>query len=160
MSLASAYSFSFTTGSTLDTTAPSILSFSPEDNAVDVDPEVTIRITFDETMDLSSVENSISISPNAEFTTKWDSTGTILSLQMDLEGETEYTMTISGSASDLAGNQMGGSESFSFTTGLKKVVIGETFETMTPLLLLIVIILLIVILLFLVMGRKKTESEK
>jgi hypothetical protein len=159
MNLASAYSFSFTTGSTLDTTPPSIVGFVPRNDAVDVDPEVTIRITFDETMDLSSVDNGISFSPSAEYSSNWDSTGKILSLQMDLEGETEYSMTISGSARDLAGNQLGGSESFSFTTGEKEVVKGESFDTMPSLLILVAIILLILIILFLVKGRKNLEGE-
>jgi hypothetical protein len=158
VNMGSIYSFSFTTGSTLDTTVPSILGTFPEDDAEDVNPKATIRITFEETMDLTSVENSISISPTAEFTTNWDSTGTILSLQMDLEGETEYTITISSGSRDLAGNQLSGSESITFTTAEKDETSDGSSDTMTLLLIIIIIIVVLIILIYLFNSRKKTNA--
>jgi hypothetical protein len=128
------------------------------DNAEDIDPKAIIRITFNEAMDLTATENAISISSSTEFTTNWDSTGTILSLQVDLNGETEYTVIISGSARDLAGNQIGGQESFTFTTGEKEEESEGSSDSMTLPLIIIIIIVVLIILIYLFTSRKKTNA--
>ncbi|UCG69755.1 MAG: VCBS repeat-containing protein [Thermoplasmata archaeon] len=158
LNLESAYTFSFTTGSLEDITSPTLVSTDPESDAIDVDSQTTITITFNEPMDLAVTESAVSISHGAIIEKTWNADGTELSLTVSLEYTTTYTVTISDNAQDLAGNKISSGHSFSFTTESKAESDGDGFEfsTMNILLLLFVMIIVIILLyLILLKGKKK-----
>ena len=119
--LASDYVWSFTTGTVLDTTAPQVISTTPEDNAPDVALNAAITATFSEAM------NPLTIS-TATFTL-FDGTTSISGAVtyvgvtalfkpvINLDLNTLYTATITTGATDLAGNALTSDYVWSFTTG-------------------------------------------
>jgi hypothetical protein len=78
---------------------------------------------------------------------------------VELEGETVYTVTISGSARDLAGNQMGGPESFSFTTAVKEGTSGGTLDIMAVLLIIMIFIIILIAIVLLLKGKKRSKID-
>lgn len=123
----SLYSFSFTTE---DNVPPTVTSTSPTDGSTSVSISTTIDITFSEEMDQASTENAFSIENGVTGTLSWNAAGTTMTFtpDSDLSFSTTYTVTVDGTAMDLAGNTLDGdgdgtSEgspqddySFSFTT--------------------------------------------
>ncbi len=122
------YVWSFTTGATLDSTAPVVSLTDPANAAVGVAVNKTLAVTFSEAMDGLKMTN-------ANFTLKQGTTpvsGTVSFLGQtasfnptaDLLANTLYTATISKAVTDLAGNQLAGNQgaapsdyAWSFTTG-------------------------------------------
>jgi hypothetical protein len=153
VNLASSYEFTFTTGSSIDTSPPIILSTTPSDNSKDVNLQATISITFSEPMDSSVADSAISISPSVTVTYSWDPTGEVLTLSFNKLPETTYTVTISSSARDLAGNQMGSQYSFSFTTESQESE--SEYDTSTLVLLLLPIFIVVFILIILLMRKRQ-----
>lgn len=157
LNIESSYQFSFTTGSVVDLTPPALVTTDPESDALDVDSQTTITITFSEPMDKTVTENAVSIS-HGEITEKtWDEDGTRLSLAVSLEHDTTYTVMISDNAQDLAGNKIASGHSFTFTTEKRNDPGDDVseFSTMNVLLLLTLIIVVILILYMFLMKRKK-----
>lgn len=115
-------SFSFTTGSGMDLVAPYVTGTSPEDDTTDRAVNLPISVSFSESMDGASTEAAFSIDPAVDGSLSWSDGSRLLSFTpaTTFAADTPYTVTIAGSAEDLAGNQMdpsGGTFSFSFTTG-------------------------------------------
>jgi hypothetical protein len=160
VNLVSSYELSFTTGSSIDTTSPSVVSTTPIDNAQGVGVQSTVSITFSEPMDSAVAEIAISISPSVTTTSSWSSDGTVLSLSVNLKPETTYTVTVSGNARDLAGNQMEASYPFSFTTGSEQAPSDNESDSDTAMIILIVmpIIVALIILVILLKGKKKSQK--
>jgi methionine-rich copper-binding protein CopC len=99
----------------VDTTAPTIVSSSPDDGNTNVAINANILITFSEAMNPGSV--GVSISPNVNLGAAAFKSGnnTVeFNPPSDLAGNTNYTVTVSGK--DVAGNDLTGSSSFSFKT--------------------------------------------
>lgn len=65
-----------------------------------------IYINFDEEMDQSSVENAISFSPSVDITFAWVGNQLQVNFINPMDGDTDYTLTVSTSAKDLAGNNL------------------------------------------------------
>ena len=119
--LANAFTWAFTTR---DDTAPTVTVTSPTNNATGVAPSSTIKVTFSEAMDVSTMVA-------ANFALKVTSGGAAVSGTLTYDAPTRtatftpaglaeltgYTMTVSGNVKDAAGNLMGGAYIFAFTTG-------------------------------------------
>ena len=115
------YEWSFTTGATADTTAPTVLSTVPANGASVVALDANISAAFSEAMDPLTI-NSTSI------TLKQGSTAVAGTLSAPLTASvifnptdplspgTVYTATISTLVKDLAGNVLAAEKSWSFTT--------------------------------------------
>lgn len=156
MGMRKSYTFSFTTGTSSDNTAPTIISTTPPRDAINVDDDTSIIITFSETMNIMTAENAVSISPGSITKKEWNSNGTVLTLTASLEEGTTYTVTVSTEAKDLAGNAMLKAYTFSFTT--KQGGVSSTTISLSIVILAVVILLLIV--LFLMRNRRKKAITK
>jgi N-acetyl-anhydromuramyl-L-alanine amidase AmpD/methionine-rich copper-binding protein CopC len=117
------YSFSFKTVAT-DAAAPTVTATYPRDKQTDVSPSATIRITFSEVMDASTLDNAIVLK---------DSTGTKLTLTKTVSTQNgatlviatpapallpnaAYTLAVTQDAKDLSANALNATQSRSFTT--------------------------------------------
>ena len=105
-----------------DTTSPEVLSVTPAKDATDISNSITPTVTFNEPMDASSVNASTFTLMdedhsvvNAEVTC--DGITAVLAPSAELNSGTVYTVTVTGSVKDLAGNPMISYFSWSFTTG-------------------------------------------
>ncbi|MDD5224148.1 MAG: Ig-like domain-containing protein, partial [bacterium] len=132
--LASAYVWSFTTGTIPDTIPPTVAIVDPANLATNVPINKKIAATFSETMDPLTLTT-------ATFTVKQGTTpvsgavtyaGTVATFTPagNLTAGTVYTATIATGAKDLAGNALAGNYVWSFTTGaetiaLNPVVLGQ-----------------------------------
>ncbi len=113
--------WSFTTGATSDTTAPTVVSTNPANAATGVAINSAVSATFSEAMNALTVTN-------VTFTLKQGTTavaGTvtyagvtaIFTPNVVLEADTEYTATITTGVKDLAGNALAVDKVWSFTSG-------------------------------------------
>jgi hypothetical protein len=115
------FTWSFTTGTVLDVTAPTVLSTDPVNSATSVILDKKIAVTFSEPMDPSTITNTtfiISQGANtvAGIITYTDSTAVFTS-SANLAPNTTYTATIKTGVNDLAGNALANNYVWSFTTG-------------------------------------------
>ena len=119
--MASDYEWTFTTGSNLDTRAPTVRSTNPEDSAIDVGTNKKIAATFSEAMDPLTITT-------ATFTLdegKMPVSGTVIYVGSTatftpaggLAPNTTYTAAILIEAADLAGNTLASDHEWTFTTG-------------------------------------------
>jgi len=119
--LAAGNTWTFTTGTTADTTAPTVSSTLPADSATGVAVNANITATFSEAM------NPLTITP-VTFTLKQGATvvsGAVTSPSTttatfnptgNLEIDTPYTATVTTGVKDLAGNALAVTKTWSFTT--------------------------------------------
>jgi hypothetical protein len=131
--MATAKTWNFTTGTTTDTTLPTVLSTSPADLDTGVARNTDVTATFSESMNPSTINE-------ATFTLKQGYTpvaGTVSYLDglngqatfnptNDLAANTTYTAAVTTGARDLAGNKTstpGDIKKWSFTTGSGNVVV-------------------------------------
>ena len=101
----------------VDSSAPSVVRTMPENNAFVSAGDVNVEIEFSEPMNTTSVENAITITPNATIDSiSWNTNHTVISfvLRNTIAGE-QYTIKIDGSASDVNGIPMGSDFTFTFT---------------------------------------------
>jgi hypothetical protein len=156
INLESAYEFSFTTGANEDITPPTIAGSTPNDSSNSVGLETDIVITFSESMDAAVTESAVSISPGAINERTWTNSGTVLTLSVSLEPQTTYTVTISGNAQDLSGNNLDSADSFSFTTSAESTSTGDKADSGLPNPIFIILpIIVVVVVLVILMARKK-----
>lgn len=104
------------TGEPADTTAPRILSISPDTGEGGVPSDVSIVVTFDEAMDVTSTAAAFTSTDLGEFTVSWSDDGTVLTIDPvaplayaggsdpDDVVAAEYAFAIEGTATDVAGN--------------------------------------------------------
>lgn len=127
VALSNNYVWRFTTGSTADTTPPTVVSTSPRDGDVDVAITKIITATFSEAMMPSSITATgpatfrvmrTSDSANVAGTTTYSVINKVASFNptLDLAPDTNYTATITTVAKDLAGNAMVSNYSWTFVT--------------------------------------------
>jgi Ice-binding-like/Bacterial Ig-like domain len=126
--MASAYTWSFTTGVAPDTTPPTVSSTNPGDGAVGVCVNKTVNVTFSEPMDpltITTATFSLAVTAGASVmgVVSYDAATNIATFRpaTALTGTpaTNYTATIKGGASgvkDLAGNALVFDQSTTFTT--------------------------------------------
>ncbi|MBC7785718.1 MAG: DUF3494 domain-containing protein [Burkholderiales bacterium] len=125
--LTSAKVWTFTTGATADTTAPTVSLTSPTDLQTNVVLNKTIAATFGESMDPATI-TSLTFTLNGPSSTavtgtvSYDALSKIASFtpSSELDPNTVYTATINGGVNgvtDLAGNVLASDKVWSFTTG-------------------------------------------
>ncbi len=104
-----------------DTTPPEITAQTPEPDAVDVDPESAITVTFSEELDPATVAGAVTLEeqggPVVLATVEYDNLTQTITVTPDstLTDETTYIVTVSG-VTDLAGNALTPDAVWSFTT--------------------------------------------
>ena len=101
-------------GGVPDTSPPTIVSYSP--SGTDVAVYTNISVSFSEPMNKSSAQNAFSISPNVSGSFSWAGNQMIFNPSSNLSYETTYTITISTTAQDLAGNNLQSPYTWQFTT--------------------------------------------
>jgi hypothetical protein len=123
--LASPLTFSFTT---TENVPPFIVSTVPADLSFNVSPDIDVKITFSEPMDLSTLFSRVyDLSSNlpGDFvptTGAWDAQTNTQTLDGDFKSNHRYQVVVgfnsTSPAKDLAGNPLAGSNTFTFfTTG-------------------------------------------
>ena len=111
-------------GQLVDETPPAVINTTPVNQQNYVENDNQIEITFSETMNTQSVESALSVNPSAQFSYSWLDNKLIITPTSPLAATTNYTLTISSSAVDMAGNSLDGNGdgvagdnySMSFTT--------------------------------------------
>ena len=98
-----------------DTTPPTITEVSPTDGATNVPVTTAISATFSEAMNETSAEAAFSVD-GVTGTFGWDGNKMTFTPSSELAYNTEYTVTISTVAEDLAGNNLASDYTWSFTT--------------------------------------------
>jgi hypothetical protein len=123
--LASNYVWTFTSGTTEDTTAPTVVTTSPDSGAIDFAINRNISATFSESLDPATINaSSFTLTADAGVTVisgavTYNDNGTVATFNPDsnLAISTEYTATITTVASDLAGNPLAANKEWLFTSG-------------------------------------------
>lgn len=107
----------------VDTTAPIIVSVSPQADASDVAVTETIRVTFNEAIANNSISNSAFVvtdsqSASVDGLIDIDAMGTVLSFQaaQELSAGEQYSVTISTDITDLSMNALANAFTWQFTT--------------------------------------------
>ena len=125
--LASDFAWSFTTGATADTTAPTVISTNPADAATDVAINKKIAATFSEALDPATITAaSFTVTgPGATpvaGTVTYAAVGTTATFTPagDLALDTTFTATLTTGIRDLAGNALASDFVWSFTTGTEE----------------------------------------
>ncbi|MBN2413747.1 Ig-like domain-containing protein [candidate division KSB1 bacterium] len=91
-----------------DEFSPMVITTNPADQSKYINVDSPISITFNETMNTGSVESAVSLSPSANVSFGWNGNTLVITPLSSLQGSQAYTVTISGSATDLAGNPLDG----------------------------------------------------
>ena len=128
-------SFSFTTGSEEDTTAPQVVGISPSDGSVDVPINVIVFIDFDEPINILSLSQITLTQGQTELETNI-SVGNgnrriVLTPFSALDGVDTYEVFIDG-VEDLSGNTIATPEISSFMTNSTIDVIQPVVANVTP----------------------------
>ena len=134
--LISNYTFTFTTGSTPDTTPPTVSSTDPLNSAVSVALSSAINVYFNKAMNASTINTTT-------FTVKQGSTAVAGTVTLSgtkasftptviFSPTLVYTATITTGVKDLVGNAMISSYTFSFTTGTVVDVTPPTVVSTDP----------------------------
>jgi hypothetical protein len=120
--LASVYTWSFMTGTTLDTTPPTVVSTSPANLAINVSIRKRVTATFSKAMDPTTInaatftlQQGVTQIPGTVSYVAAGTTGTFIPAS-DLALSTKYTATITTGAEDSAGNALASNYTWSFTT--------------------------------------------
>ncbi len=109
--------FSFYVGN--DTTPPVVLSETPANLSTNVDKNSDIYIFFSESMDIKSVQDNFSISPDVNGVYMWENNNTVFHyhLTKPLAPSTRYFVTLGENAADTSGLKLNNEFSFTFITG-------------------------------------------
>ncbi|MGA8147307.1 MAG: Ig-like domain-containing protein [Gallionellaceae bacterium] len=116
--MASDYVWSWTTGVTSDTTAPTVTLVNPADLAQNVATDSVINVTFSEKMDLLSISTANFTVAGVTGIVSYDAINDIATFTplSNLMGSTTYTATVTTGSADLAGNKLAVNKVWSFTT--------------------------------------------
>ena len=134
--LASDFSISWTTGSTTDTTAPTVSSTAPVNGDTGVPINRKPTVVFSEFMDPLTITTETytlkqGTTPVSGIVTYAGVTATFTPLS-NLANNTEYTVTITTGAKDLAGNALASDFSISWTTGSTTDTTAPTVSSTNP----------------------------
>jgi hypothetical protein len=118
-SLQTDYTWFFTTEAAPDTIPPTVISTSPSDNEADVPVDSIISVIFSEDMDAATINsNTLHLDNAATCSVSYDAgtrTATLMP-SADLNEETNYIVTVTTGARDMAGNALQAESKCSFTT--------------------------------------------
>jgi hypothetical protein len=135
--LAAPYAWTFTTGATSDTTAPTVLSTDPANLVTGVALNKKVAVAFSEAMDPLTMTT-------ANFTLKGPGTTPVLGTvtyvgttatftpTLNLAPSTTFTGTITTGAKDLAGNALGSNFVWTFQTGTSTDLVAPTVISTNP----------------------------
>ncbi len=134
--LAANYVWKFTTGTSADTTAPTVILTSPVDDAAGMAFNAAISATFSEPMSPLTV-TGVSFTlfnglTQVNGTVMFVGVTAIFTPTVNLDPATEYTATITTGVTDLAGNAMAAEYEWTFTTGTDADIIAPTVTLTTP----------------------------
>ena len=121
------YVWSFTTGTSIDDTKPTVVSTDPNNTDTDVPINRSISVVFSEILDPSTVTTATfklvptSGGSDVTGTASYESNTMIFNPTADLNISTKYTATITTGVTDLAGNHLEAAKVWSFTTGTTAV---------------------------------------
>lgn len=134
--LESAYEWRFTTGSEPDTTPPTVVSSVPSAGMQGVAPNQAASVTFSEPMDpISITTTTFTLRQGAvpiSATVTYIGLSATLTPWVPLAYDTEYTVTLSAGATDLAGNALQSAYEWRFTTGGEPDTTPPTVASTTP----------------------------
>ena len=116
------FAWCFTTAATGDSSAPSIIAFSPNNAAADVAVNRKLSVTFSEEMESFTLTpaNFSVIGPGASAvsgTVAYHNRTAVFKPNQVLAANATYIATVFANVTDLAGNNLGTDTSWSFTTG-------------------------------------------
>lgn len=103
------------TGGPVDRTPPRVVGHRPVGDATTVPLDAAVEIEFSEAMDRERTEAGLFVSPEGELRCRWS--GRRLRLDMDLQANRTYVITVGTEARDLRGNALEQSFTFAFATG-------------------------------------------
>lgn len=131
-----ATTLSFTTGTPADTTAPTVMSSTPDRAATGVPLNAVPSVTFSEAVQASAAA-AFSITPDAGCVATLDTTtNTVLTCyrapSVDLAPNTAFTVTVGTGVKDLAGNSLASPYTYTFTTGAVKDTTPPTIVSVSP----------------------------
>ncbi len=117
--MAIAYNWSFTTASSGDSTAPTVISTNPADGATNVFVNASINATFSEAMQPSTINTGTFSVNGVVGTVSYDTNSHIATFKpsADLAPNTLYSARIETGAQDSSGNGMVTAKVWTFTTG-------------------------------------------
>ncbi len=118
------YVWTFTTGAALDEIAPTVEPNSPKDLADDVALNKSVSATFSEAMDPATIDTASftlqvsgpPVGPVLAAEVTYLGLNATLNPDVDLGADTEYTVTMTTAATDLAGNPLASDAVWTFTT--------------------------------------------
>ncbi len=107
-------------GGPVDKIPPQVISTFPTADSIGIKDLSVIQITFSESIDESSIANSIFISPPLEFKLEWQS-DILLEIQIKdtLKANQTYVIVIGSKVKDLRSNKLAESVQLAFSTGDK-----------------------------------------
>jgi Ice-binding-like/Bacterial Ig-like domain len=136
-SLAHEYVWTFTSGATPDTAAPTIPTMNPANTTTAVATNHTIVVTFSEAMNAATITSSTFIVKQGSTiipgTIVYTGTTAIFTPASPFEGNKTYTVTITTGVKDVAGNALAANTTSSFTTGNAPDVTLPTVNSTDPL---------------------------
>jgi len=103
-------------GGPRDTRPPQILSQSLDDRTINFDDN-RITLEFDKYMDKVKMQESIFISPDADFQVRWRGKKMQINLTSELEENTTYILNLGTEYTDILGNKPAEAFSIVFSTG-------------------------------------------
>ena len=138
--LAANYVWSFTTGLTADTTAPTVISTIPASGAIAVPTNQTISATFSKVMDSATITATGTFTlavagvGGAAVSGTVSYAGSIATFAPSsaLTPSTEFTATITTAAQDLSGNALAANYVWSFTAGTGPDTTSPTISLTNP----------------------------
>jgi len=134
--LAAIKTWSFTTASGADVTAPTVLSVVPADNATSVAVNGNVTATFSEAMNSSTITSTTFTLKQGTTTVagsvSYSGTTATFNPSADLAGGMVYTATITTGAQDAAGNPLAAVKTWSFTTASGADVTAPTVLSVLP----------------------------
>ena len=119
--MAASFVWTFATGSTIDTVAPTVLSTNPADGATNVCSNKVVNVSFSEAMDPSSIDAaSFTVQRGAvplAGVVSYDAAARVASFTASQPFTAgSYTVTVTTAARDLAGNAMAANKVTTFTS--------------------------------------------
>jgi hypothetical protein len=138
--LAANYVWTFTTGLTTDTTAPTVISTIPAAGAMSVPTNQIVSATFSKPMDSATITATGTFTlavagvggAAVNGTVGYAGTTATFTPSSALTPSTQYTATITTAAQDLAGNALAANYVWSFTTGTGPDTTSPTITLTSP----------------------------
>ncbi len=134
--MAAPFSWSFTTGSAADTTAPRVISHINKNGDTNVSVSTNLGVTFSEPMDPLTITAATFTCTRVGGTVtgviSYSGVNAVLDPDTDLLPSTLYTVRITTGAKDLAGNSLATDSTWSFTTGLLADTIAPRVNSVIP----------------------------